>query len=227
MRLLIVISILLVVISCAEPTIKDVQSNDSLSVLEESIKQDSLIDDTSWYSKYGWQYEQVSYESLEDSFLKKSLQKYFMFGDEMNFPDYSCKDKGSINNCEHVKQYKIEFESQTFDSTKHIITRYLDKFIYLIDGKVYWGCDGGMPNEKIKRFSVKYKNEYISIPSTEYEDLYQPYGYMGGPFKVHLVNSNNSYVVVILHGSDGAGSYTAAWIFKDGKYIRRVVDSSC
>jgi hypothetical protein len=41
------------------------------------------------------------------------------------------------------------------------------------------------------------------------------------------MDKKGEYFVIVLFGSDGAGSYTAIWIFKNGKYIGRVVDSSC
>jgi len=228
MKTPIILILLMCIISCAEPAGTEVQSNDSSTGLE-SIKQDSLHDEASWYSKYGWQYEQVSYESIEDSFLKKALEIYFVMDDEKEFTEYRCKEEKEtdISNIEHAKDYSIEFESQPFDSTKHKFTRCEGHFICLIDGKVYWGLDGGMPVSEISRFKVKYKDRVIHLPETDYSDLYSPFTEHCPPDKIHVTDGVNSYIVFITNCSDGAGFYTVAWIFKDGKYIRRVVDSSC
>ena len=44
---------------------------------------------------------------------------------------------------------------------------------------------------------------------------------------IFLVDNKEHYVILILYGSDGAGSYVASFIFKDTKYIKLVVESIC
>lgn len=44
---------------------------------------------------------------------------------------------------------------------------------------------------------------------------------------VVLIEKRESYVIFLLFGSDGAGGYVASFIFKNGKYIRMIVEQVC
>lgn len=222
--------LLLLVISCAEPDRKDAdgrQIEDSTSIAETPDKTDGN-NDTLLHEKYRYQYEQVSYESLDDTFLKKVLAIYFVCDYELEHTDFICTcDKSNSDNDEHASDYIVDFNIVPFDSTKHKISRDDNGFVYLIDDRVFWGTEGWLPNTQIASFIVKCKTTYIRIPRSEYCDLYTLLGYNDQLKKIHFVDSPNSYIVLMADGGDGSYHYTVAWIFKNGKYYRRIVDSRC
>ncbi|MBW7913742.1 MAG: hypothetical protein H3C54_08635, partial [Taibaiella sp.] len=124
--------LLLLIISCAESDRKDAdgrQIDDSISIAETPDKTDGN-NDTLLYEKYRYQYEQVSYESLDDTFLKKALEKYFVLDDERFFYDYTCKNETSTTSqSEHALDYKMTITSSPFDSVKHPMTRAKEGFV--------------------------------------------------------------------------------------------------
>lgn len=218
----------LFILSCGQPKKAETATEFPHTIATDSISVSEAQSDSLIYDKYSGQYEQVSYASLEDSFLIKALEKYFVFEEEGIFPDYTCKNEtGSSSQSEHASDYKMTITWSPFDSVKHPMTRAKEGFVCLINNKVFWGTDGDIPVSQISSVNATYKGVAISIPPSEYDDLYSPFEDDCTPDKLHLTDGKNSYIVFVSSCSDGAGSYTVAWIFKNGKYIRRVVDSSC
>lgn len=177
----------------------------------------SKATDTFNYKEHWRLYQLLSYDNLEESFLKEALAPYFIFDNDSD-SEYLC----TCEQCD-TRSYTVKLSAKPFDSTAHTITRTGAGWVSYIDDRIYFGCDGGLPREAIERFTVLYKGATIDIPEWEYNDLYEP----SGVDKFHLTDGVNNYVVILMNASDGAGSYTVAWIFKDGKYVRRVVGQMC
>jgi len=197
-------------------------TNDPISVSRISVT-DTILTDTNWYNKYTLQYDKVCYESLEDPFLKKALEEYFVFDDDKVFSDYSCKENNCVST--HLKDYKAVLKTKPFDSTNKHLLYTNTSCLYAIDNKVFWGSDCDKPRIEIDSFKVFIKDRMLNIPNTEYQDLYNCEN--SELKKIHFSHGINDYVILLMDASDGAGAYTVVWIIKDGKYIRRVVDSAC
>jgi hypothetical protein len=125
----------------------------------------------------------------------------------------------------------VMIEKMAFDTTSHQLG-YTDHFLNLIDGKVFWGTDGGVPREKLKSVVVMFGNNRLSLSKTAIEALYEPnlcYRIHNGrkfdsrPPKVFR-SLDKKTVYIFMMNSDGAGGYEVTWIFQNGKYLRRVVD---
>ena len=128
--------------------------------------------------------------------------------------------------------YSIKINEKPFDSTGHKLTYYKEEEYYFlgkIDGRPFHGTDGGVPDRIISSFTVKINNKRVNIPSSAYNDLYQPNLYSGKDFSpVNIfVDRNNTYLIVEHWGSDASGSYTVYWIFKNGIYLGRQMSDFC
>lgn len=220
-----IIFLLLFGLSCTEATPKnEITDTASLKDTLITVKEDTIWE---WYETYCDKFDSVSYESINNPFLKVALEQYFTIENLDTHSAYLCnKADKKLNTCAHTEDYTIVFKIKPFDSTRHIITKH-NNIAFLIDNQVFWGTDLTMPIEEIETFTVTYKGVPIDIPEESYKDLYNPEGISHGPFIRHLSNGRGSYIAIIMYSSDAAGSYTVAWIFKEGKYIRRVVDSFC
>jgi hypothetical protein len=184
------------------------------------------------------EYEKMRIKTLTDPRLLKIVESFFVLEDTTK-PDVSLIEyKAIIVNDSLVKiiiddevglKYEIKAESRKFIASKHRITENGNGNICQIDNKVIWGTDGGIPMEELSLFEVKINNQIISLPLSDYKDLFNPFLKWGKDL-VHLnawKDKKGGYVLIILNGSDGAGGYSAIWIFKNGKYLRRVVESLC
>jgi len=201
-----------------------------------SIAQNDNID---CYSKHKAEYDKVGLKSIVDKRLKMMLRPFFELGDQDSSKLFFFDYKPIIKNDSVVyfnidkglaKGYAFRIETQKFDSTKHKITERSKVEICDIDNKVFWGTDGGFPNQEIKSFKVSFNNQRISLPKDQFNDLYDPsfQTFLDGSFNVAAkMDKKGLYFIIVLFGSDGAGSYCAIWIFKNGKYLKRVVDTLC
>ena len=126
-----------------------------------------------------------------------------------------------------AKGYEVRLESKKFDPNNHKFTKSTDGEICLIDNKVFWGTDGDMPTDKVSKLDVKLNKQAIFVPLSEFNDLYNP-SFLYGPDVVHVeakMDKKGEYFIIVLFGSDGAGSYSSVWIFENGKYFGRAVES--
>lgn len=204
------------------------QANHSIS------NADTLLTDTTWYDHYKADYEKTSYETLDDAYLKQVLEKHFVLDDDKTFPTYcyeyngtAIKDSAYIFSGEgKAADYRVSIMVKRFDSLQHHYTYTNTGFLYLVDHKIFWGTDGNLPGQETDTMTVLYKGKPIDLPASEYKDLYNLYPTKYRPMQVS-VDKKNGNIYVIVYGSDGAGSYTCVWIFRDGKYIKRVVEGSC
>jgi len=207
----------------------------SQSTVTISGNADTLLTDTTWYDQYKGDYEKIAYETLNDEHLKQVLEKHFNLEDDMTYPSYCYEYQGkAVGDSMFIfspkegkaKDYEVSIKVKNFDSSHHHFTYTNTHFLYLVDRKIFFGSDGYPPSQEIDSMSVLFKGNKVDLPRSEYSDLYNLYPSSYRPIQVS-VDKKTGYLYVIVYGSDAAGSYTAVWIFKDGKYIRRVVEGSC
>lgn len=131
----------------------------------------------------------------------------------------SANSKNSVT----LKKDSLEvFLSQSnFDQKRHTFKYYKDNNTQLefIDGKQYWGKDGGMPETQYGKISIKIGAKTIDLPSEALEGLYQP--------SFHKVTVNydtaNEIIYVQSVNSDGAGGYDVIWKVEKGIYKERLI----
>lgn len=131
----------------------------------------------------------------------------------------SANSKNSVT----LKKDSLEvFLSQSnFDPKKHTFNYYKDNNTQLefIDGKQYWGKDGGMPETQYGKIRIKIGAKTIDLPKEALEGLYQP--------SFHKVSVNydaaNEIIYIQSVNSDGAGGYDVIWKVEKGIYKERLI----
>jgi hypothetical protein len=197
-----------------------------------------MVTDSDCYSVHKSEYDKVSLKSIRDPRLKKILTPFFELTETDDSPKYFIDYKPKFTNDSvayfmidkgAAKGYKIRLECQNFDPGKHKLTESAIGGICLIDNKIFWGTDETVPMKEIKKFEVLFNNSKIIIPKSEFRDLFNPTEGFSNK-SIHLLakmDRKGEYFIIVLFGSDGAGSFCAVWIFKNGKYLKRVVESLC
>jgi hypothetical protein len=122
---------------------------------------------------------------------------------------------------------ELSIVTEVFDTAKSHIT-YTANYVTQIDGKCFWGTDGGVPNEKIKSVTYTFQGKKYQLPKSATDGLFQPNlcDKAGSQFchmRVFQSKDKKRLYLYMLNG-DGAGGYEATIIIENGKYLRRVVD---
>lgn len=114
----------------------------------------------------------------------------------------------------------ISVTKKSFNPGGHKLTK-SGQELYFIDGKVFWGTDGPIPQKSISKLMLVKNGKSICIPTDAFNDLYEPnletLSVCYGPENTLYISMNNS---------DGAGAYSIVWAFKDYKYYSRYIDDS-
>ncbi|OQP65254.1 hypothetical protein A3860_16420 [Niastella vici] len=104
---------------------------------------------------------------------------------------------------------RVKVAKQKFDKGKN----------QLINGKTYWGNDGGVPRFAYQSITITRGNKIIELPKTAFDDLFEP-GLHNT--KVNYDGANDILYIQAMNG-DGAGGYGVMWRIVKGKYKDRLV----
>lgn len=136
--------------------------------------------------------------------------------------------KVDINNNKCVASndsIRLEITSAKFIAKKHRLKYETCKDcsynLHYIDGKPFWGADGGVPRIQIQSVKLSQNGQMINIPQNTYTDLFEP---NFETLRFYFGNRNTIYIQ--MNNSDGAGGYSVIWVIKDGKYLKRYIDDS-
>jgi hypothetical protein len=88
-----------------------------------------------------------------------------------------------------------------------------------INGKEFFGTDGGMPTKRYGFIDVTIGKDKISIPQADLEDLFQPNLEDTQAF----YDPKNDILYISSMNSDGAGGYSVLWIIEKRQYKTRHV----
>ena len=91
-----------------------------------------------------------------------------------------------------------------------------------IDGRPIWGTDGEIPRYYIKSIRPCPNVNALVIPTKAYSDLYEP----NTETLKSYSSDDGQRNYFIMSNSDGAGSYEVVWIFKNGVYWKRLIEST-
>lgn len=120
---------------------------------------------------------------------------------------------------------KVEIQIQPFQLEGRELT-YKEfteggRYLIEIDGKPYWGTDGGMPREQYQKISIRKGDQTVVLPDEALANLFNP-GLYPGNTKV-IFNPDDNAIYLTSFNSDGAGGYVVAFVIQDGKYKSRAV----
>lgn len=115
----------------------------------------------------------------------------------------------------------ISIESKNFESNSAKLT-FLEKdksILKKINGKAFWGTDGGIPKKTYKSITVVIDNKTIELPKNSFDDLFEPSLYNT---KTNY-DKKNDILYITSSNSDGAGGYEIVWVIEKGKYKERKI----
>ena len=132
-----------------------------------------------------------SFEKLKDGVIKKEIAFFTITGSfktakgdsfpktQVNeIPLVTCTDSSAYFAKENkvTKEIKVGIYSEKFDTTGHTFTyvNVPNPFLALIDNKPFWGTDGGIPKEKIKKVTLIRNKYLITLPDSALAGIYQP-----------------------------------------------------
>lgn len=116
---------------------------------------------------------------------------------------------------------QIQVCAEKFIPQEHSIAHFKEypDQIEFIDGKKYWGTDGGMPTSKYSKIEIQMSSEPLLLPFSALEGLYEP---TLRNTQVNIDEETNTIYIQSMN-SDGAGGYLIIWLIKNGEYIERFV----
>ena len=120
---------------------------------------------------------------------------------------------------------KVQVESGEFDPDAHQYTRGDEEghgdWIRLMDGKPFWGTDGGLPRETYRSITVSLGETVMTAPAEALKDVFEPNLTEQGTHV--MADPETDAIYLVGWNSDGAGGYVVAFRFEDGKYAGRLV----
>jgi hypothetical protein len=126
---------------------------------------------------------------------------------------------------------RVNITAGVFDPSKHRLDS-VEKYLVKIDKKPYFGNYGSVPRYTISSVTVFIDKDTIAVPQTALFDLYSPtFAYRDGggipkTFNAVYLSADKKTIYVYMLNKEDKGSYEVTWIFRDKKYLRRVVDSN-
>ena len=91
--------------------------------------------------------------------------------------------------------------------------------IELVNGRPYWGTDGGLPKAEYKLISIRLGKKKVDLPKSALENLFEP-----GLNNTQVNYDQQSDILYIQSmNSDGAGGYEVIWKIEKGKYKNRYI----
>lgn len=110
---------------------------------------------------------------------------------------------------------------KAFNKAGHTFGYFKDTpgIIELIDGKKYWGTDGGIPATEYAAITVKVGRKTINLPASAMQNLFEPNLYAA---KVNFDKEGDVIYIQSMNG-DGAGGYEVIWKIVNGVYKERFV----
>lgn len=129
------------------------------------------------------------------------------------------------------KDIKVVIRSGQFESEKHKLTYYNEKFLVKIDNKPYYGNYTQVPSTSIAAITVLVGKDTVAIPPAAFSDLYSPafaYRDGSGTLRTHnrvSVSPDGRNIYIYMLNDEVKGKYEVTWIIQDKKYLQRVVDT--
>jgi hypothetical protein len=104
-------------------------------------------------------------------------------------------------------------------------------FLYKIDGRFYWGNDGKIPDKRVTNIRVVINGRQVPIPRAAFSDIFEPnlcgrrtlFGRIQCGVAVYESQCGERVYVYMRNGTIPT-LYEVTWIFREGRYVGRVVD---
>lgn len=126
----------------------------------------------------------------------------------------------------------VRIARMKFFPSAHQIEYWGDRgYVHRIDGRYFWGFDGSMPKQRIVGIDVFFGDERVRMPQSAYRDIFEPnfcsrpslFGRRVCHSKAFL-STDGERLYIYMRNSRIPSLYEVTWIFRNGRYIGRIVD---
>ncbi|SRR6266487_137010 len=113
----------------------------------------------------------------------------------------------------------LQLRASKFDPSRHKLTKNSSGAVRLIDGRQFFGTDGGLPRTQLDSASIIVEGGRVPL---DVGQMYEPW--FGTPSRntFSLTRWEDGWVLTGLF-SDGAGTYVARWRILNGTSVREVI----
>jgi hypothetical protein len=114
---------------------------------------------------------------------------------------------------------KINITIKTFDSSNKVIINKKYNVVEKINGKPYWGTDGGVPKTQYNAIIISIDGKKIEVPQLALADVFEPN--LNSTFASY--DDARKILYIYATNGDGAGGYAVIWKIQNGVYKERSV----
>lgn len=104
-------------------------------------------------------------------------------------------------------------------------------YLHKIDGRYFWGIDGKVPQRRINSLQVEIDGSAVRIPVSAFNDIFEPNlcirMFITGRVECEtavFASNDGERVYIYMRNGTIPNLYEITWIFRNGKYIGRVID---
>ena len=128
--------------------------------------------------------------------------------------------KSRLNPIENLTKYNgtefsFRYKLQDFN-IENKITNLYGKFLTEINGRRFYGTDGGIPKTEVIGIEASVNGIEIDVHEIFYSDIFE----CNNDF---VINKNKGDYIVHQWNSDGAGGYLIVWVFSNKKLKQRLI----
>lgn len=126
----------------------------------------------------------------------------------------------------------VYIETGRFRPAQHHLQYYRrSAWLYKIDGRFYWGIEGKVPLRKIENMSVVIDGKSVRMANYAYNDIFESNlcvrMFITGRVECETavyVSQDGERIYIYMRNGKIPSLYEITWIFRNGRYIGRVID---
>jgi len=113
----------------------------------------------------------------------------------------------------------LHLRASIFDASRHKITKFEAGPVRLIDGKQFFGTDGGVPRTRLDSAAIVIGETKVTLDVSR---MFNPWGNAPSPEHFTLTPYEEGWLLAGLF-SDAGGAYVAVWRILNGTSIREIL----
>ncbi len=179
-----------------------------------------------------------SFFSLKDTIIRQEVGSFTFIGSLLGLTGKASLREFELYGFSHqtltlvLDEMRIFISRGPFHPTLHRISYFgPHNYVYLIDGRYYWGVDGRLPGQRMLSVHVSLGAEQMSLPHRAIRDIFEPnfcrrrllFGRVECQARAFLSEDGERIYIYMLN-SRVPSLYEVTWIIRNGEYLGRVVD---
>lgn len=200
-----------------------VKDKDGFSNVRSEAKASGKIIDTVKNGRLVFCYEKFGNWVMVDYLKGKEYIDGYIYSDRLKMID-EYKELKAKEETAHRSTYRygdivVSISTEPFKKTTEKFQYYKDNTeqIEFINGKPYYGRDGGYPTSRYKNITITIKGKSLTLPFAAIENLFEPNLALTKAF----YDEQNDILYIHSSNGDGAGNYEVIWRIEKGKYRDR------